>query len=196
MIHNLGVPRRGRNMMVRRQIVPAPQPVMEEESDESGPIDITPFDFQGMLGKSLGASAVPLAAAADPGPAPATSPPEPAAALPHAASSFLEQFAPIAKSVLTSSAEEDVQVLKAQIKNHERLRDTFPEPFKTIYANKVRVLKARLRAAEKAKVEEGKTQTSRWEWAALGKTSVVVGILAGSALTALLITSAVKAGRK
>lgn len=206
MIHTLGVPRRGRDMMViRRPAAPAPSvpSTVEDRAEDEGPIDITPFDFQGMLGngptgsrasdQATGNSAIPLAAAS---PSPAA--PTPTAPLPSEHyTSLLEQFAPIAKSVLTSSsAEEDVQVLKAQIKNHRKLRDSLPEPFKTIYANKVRVLEAKLRAAEKAKVEENKTQTSRWEWASLGKSAIVVGILAGSALTALLITTAIKTGRK
>lgn len=175
----LGIPRRGRygpRPTMPRAPEPTPQP--EPEDAETGPIEITPLDLSG-----LG-----IAAAANPA-APTAPPPGEAYA------NLLDQIAPIAKSVLTSSPEEDVQVLKAQIRNHEKLRDTLPEPFKTIYANKVRVLKARLRAAETARSEDKKTQTSRWEWASLGKTSVVIGILAGSALTALLITSAVKSGR-
>lgn len=182
MNHYFGVPRRGRYApRILRPAPVAPSEVSEPREEDEGPIEITPLDLSG-----LGIAA----------PAPSTPAAPPASApVSDTYTSLLDQIAPIAKSVLTSSPEEDVQVLKAQIHNHEKLRDTLPEPFKTIYGNKVRVLKARLRAAETARDEDKKTQVSRWEWAALGKTSVVVGILAGSALTALLVASAIRAGR-
>lgn len=193
----LGTPGRRHGVVarVRTRRVDA-QPTTTEDA---GPIEIAPLDL-GTLNVNAGAP-VPLdrvfgkvdMGAAAPTPASAEAP-VPEESSPY--SSLFEQLAPVAKSVLTASADEDVRVLKAQIANHEKLRDTLPEPFKTIYGNKVRVLKAKLAAAKLARKEEQKTTTSRWEWASLGKTGIVVGILAGSALTALLVSAAIRESRR
>lgn len=189
MIATLGSPGRRPGVVSRsRRVVRAEA----QPTTEDGPIDISPLDL-GTLNVNVGA---PVSLDRVFGKIGAAATDAADTELPSSAPGIFEQLAPVAKGLLNTSAEEDVRVLKAQIANHEKLRDTLPEPFKTLYGNKVRVLKSRLAAAKLARAEEKKTTTSRWEWAALGKTSVVVGILAGTALTALLVTSAVRSGRR
>lgn len=101
----------------------------------------------------------------------------------------LRQVLPIAQELLRDDATYDVETLKARIRNHEQLARTMPEPLRTLYVNKVKVLKAKLRAARVAQGREAEDRASKWEWAALGKTAVGASILVGASLVALLLAS-------
>ncbi len=102
---------------------------------------------------------------------------------------------PVAKAIFDTDAAEDVETLRAKIKNHKRMRDSLPEPLKTIYANKVRVLEAKYRAATQKHTREKQLAVSRKEWAGLGKATVVVGIGVGASIIALLLSMTMRRGK-
>lgn len=99
-----------------------------------------------------------------------------------------QKIAPVVRSFTESSAYEDVEVIKAKLVNQRRLRDTLPEPLKTFYANNVRILEAKLKAAKHAKVLEARDRASSREWAFLGKGTAVTGIAVGAALVVLILS--------
>ncbi len=108
------------------------------------------------------------------------------------AADIVQQVAPYVKAALKDDAVEDVETLKARIENHRRIRNRFPRgsaPY-ILYDNKINVLEAKLRAAKIARKEEKEDRQSKWEWASLGKTSVIVGLVVGAALTGFLINAA------
>lgn len=103
---------------------------------------------------------------------------------------------PIAKELLEASASQDVEVLKAQIANHRRMRAKVPEPLKTLYSNKIKVLQAKLRAAEQAKLLEQEEQQSTRNWRLLGYSVTGTGIAVGLAATVAVIAIAGKFNRE
>lgn len=103
----------------------------------------------------------------------------------------VRQVVPYVKAALREDADEDVETLRARIANHRRIRDALPRLSVTwtLYDNKIRVLEAKLRAARKRKGEEAEDRASKWEWASLGKGSVLVGLAVGGALVGLLLNA-------
>ena len=101
----------------------------------------------------------------------------------------------VAALVGDSDSTESVETLKAKIKNHIHLRNTFPEPLKTLYANKVLVLKGKLKAALARQKRDLEDRGSKKEWAVLGKAGIVTGIVVGGALILLIAAGARKVGR-
>lgn len=96
------------------------------------------------------------------------------------------------KALTQGSADESVEVLTAKIENQTRLMRTFPEPVKTVYRNNIAVLKARLRAATRARSEESKTTETKREFAQLGQAGIVGGLLVGGALILFLLSRSAK----
>lgn len=92
------------------------------------------------------------------------------------------------KKLTEGSADQTVEVLQAQIKNQSALAKSMPEPLATFYRNNVRVMKAKLKAAKRAKVEEQATTQTKREFLQLGQAGIVTGILVGGALILLLVT--------
>lgn len=90
---------------------------------------------------------------------------------------------------------EDVETLKARIRNHEAIRNASFEPIRTLYQNKINVLKARLRAAKKRQTERRKDTASKWEWSNLGKFGAVIGIATGVAVLSLIVNASGAARR-
>lgn len=111
------------------------------------------------------------------------------------AADVAKQVLPIATQLLKDDATYDVETLRARIRNHERMARAVPEPLRTLYANKAKVLRAKLRAALDAQRKEAEDRASKWEWAAIGKSLGVTGIVVGGALVALLLAGARKQGR-
>lgn len=138
------------------------------------------------LGRPLGAAAPAPAAAAAPAEAP-----------PADLTKYTTAAAPILSSLIGGKdSTENVETLRAQIKNHQALRDKFPEPLKTLYGNKVRVLKARLKAALSTQKRDKEDRASKWEWATLGKVGLVTGISIGAALILLIAVSTRRMGAR
>lgn len=94
------------------------------------------------------------------------------------------RVAPIVKAFLDRTSTENVEVLRARIASHKRIRDSLPEggALWTLYDNKLRVLQARLRGQLQSRKHEREDRVSRRQWAGLGKGAVVVGIGVGLAL--------------
>lgn len=104
---------------------------------------------------------------------------------------------PYVQALLKEDATEDVETLRARIANHQRIRDSFfprSAPW-VLYDNKVRVLKAKLRAALQRAGEEREDRRSKWQWSELGKSTAVIGMAIGGALVALLINLSGAANR-
>lgn len=98
---------------------------------------------------------------------------------------------PVAKEILDTSATEDVEVLKAKIRNHRRMRDMMPPgPARVIYQNEIDKLKAKLRAAEQAKRVELESQQATREWRVLGYTLTGTGVFVGIAGALALLSIA------
>ena len=109
---------------------------------------------------------------------------------------YTSAAAPIVSALVEGSdATASVETLRAKIKNHARLRDTFPEPLKTLYANKVRVLKSKLKAALVRQARDVEDRSSKKEWSVLGKVAVVTGIITGGALILFIVAGARRVGR-
>jgi hypothetical protein len=98
---------------------------------------------------------------------------------------------PVAKELFADDATTDVETLKARIANHRRTRDSFSKGtvIWTLYNNKVNVLKARLKASLVKQREQAEDRASSKQWASLGKSTVVVGLVIGGALTAFLVSA-------
>jgi hypothetical protein len=111
------------------------------------------------------------------------------------ATDVAKQILPIATQLLKDDATYDVETLKARIRNHEKMAESLPEPLRTVYANKAKVLRAKLRAARDAQRKEAEDRASKWEWAAIGKSLGVTGIVVGGALVALLLAGVHKVSR-
>lgn len=114
-----------------------------------------------------------------------------------ATESALKTAAPYIKALVADSATEDVETLRAMVRNHKAIRNSFRQgtAMWVLYDNKVRVLEARLRAALAAQEEEHEDRQSKWEFAAIGKTLGVGGIIASGALILLLLNAAGAAHR-
>ena len=107
-----------------------------------------------------------------------------------------QKVAPVAKTLLEDrSATESVEVLRAQVKNHEALAKKFPEPLKTVYANKAAVLRARLRAALVAQRDEEASRKARADYVLLGKGATLTGIAVGFGVLYLLVSAGSAVGR-
>ena len=110
--------------------------------------------------------------------------------------SYTKAAAPLLSALVGDKySTETVETLKAQIANHKRLRDSFPDPLKTLYANKVRVLSAKLKAALDLKKRDAEDRASKYDFAMLGKIGGVVGIFVGGALILLIVSGARRVGR-
>jgi len=110
--------------------------------------------------------------------------------------SYTQAAAPVlAALVTTKDSTETAETLRAQIKNHKHLRDTFPDPLKTLYANKVTILEAKLRAALDLRKRDTEDRRSKYEWSALGKAGIITGIVTGGAIILLLVAGARRVGR-
>lgn len=108
----------------------------------------------------------------------------------------VQKALPILTSILDKSAAEDVEVLKAKITNAQSWADRLPGPTGDVFRNRVRTLKAKLRAAKaKAKIEAETLQSDR-EWRVLGKGVGVTVAVAGVATTILLLSGARYLSRK
>lgn len=103
---------------------------------------------------------------------------------------ILTQATPVVRELMKGSATEDVETLRAQILNHEKIRDKTFEPLKTLYANKVVVLRSKLKAALKAQKDEAADRVSKTEWASLGKTGIVAAVAVGAAAVIALLAAA------
>ena len=108
-----------------------------------------------------------------------------------------QPFVPLVKSLLETNSTTDAETLKARAANHRRMRDMFPRgsALYTLYDNKLNVIEGKLRGARKQQRDDREDRASKWEWAALGKTSVVTGIVVGGALIALLLNLSGAASR-
>ena len=150
--------------------------------------------MQDFAGDPFGAD--PFGLAVEPVGEPMGETPAQAAAPTIAQTDLLTKLAPVVKELLDDSAVEDVEVLKAKIANHRRLRDASIEPVRTLYANKVRVLEAKLRAAKDAKRLEREEQQATRTWRVLGYTVTGTGIAVGAGVLALLVAGTQNLNRR
>lgn len=80
-------------------------------------------------------------------------------------------------------------MLKAKIANQVEMRDRFPEPIRTLYVNNLRVLRAKLKAAEQAQALEREAQDSTRTWRFMGYTITGTGVAVGFAAIALMLSA-------
>jgi hypothetical protein len=107
----------------------------------------------------------------------------------------INRLAPAAKALLQNDAYEDVEVLRAKIRNQTALMQWAPEPAKTIYRNNIAVLQAKLRAAQHAKQVELESESAQRTWRIFGWTFSGTGVLVGLAATAALLSMSKRGGR-
>lgn len=105
-------------------------------------------------------------------------------------------IAPFISALAQKSATEQVEVLQAKIENQRRLRDAMPEPIRTIYANNVRVMEAKLKAARQAKVLEREGQNAQRTWRLVGYTITGTGVAVGGAMVVALLSLSRMTDRK
>ena len=111
---------------------------------------------------------------------------------------IVRQASPYVKALVQEDdSTEDVETLRVRVRNHERLRDGYfrGSIFWVLYDNKVRVLRARLRAALARQDRDREDRASKWEWASLGKMSAVTGIAIGVAVIVMVANLAGAARR-
>lgn len=97
-------------------------------------------------------------------------------------------LAPFLSALAAKPATEQVEVLKARIKNYAAIRDAVPEPLRTLYSNQIGVMQARLRAAQHAKQLEREAEQAVKAWRVLGYTVTGTGIVTGAAIIAVLMS--------
>jgi hypothetical protein len=96
-------------------------------------------------------------------------------------------LAPFLAALAKKPAAEQVEVLKARIRNYAAIRDVVPEPIKTLYNNQIGIMQAKLGAAQQAKALEREDQQSTRTWRVLGYTVTGTGIVAGGAVVFALL---------
>jgi len=97
---------------------------------------------------------------------------------------LIEEYAPILKTIADEYADETRQreVIQARLRNAQNMVRMLPSPLDLPWKNRVRVLKAKLRAAERSVTIQRERETSRRTFRSLGQVAIVGGILLTVAL--------------
>jgi len=92
---------------------------------------------------------------------------------------LIEEYAPILKTMADEYADETRQreVVQARLRNAQNMVRMLPSPLDLPWKNRVRVLKAKLRAAERTVTLQRERETSRRTFRSLGQVAIVGGIL-------------------
>jgi len=91
----------------------------------------------------------------------------------------IAEYAPIIKTIADEYSDETKQreVIEARLRNAKNMVRMLPSPLDLPWKNRVRVLKAKLRAAERSVTIQRERETSRRTFRSLGQVAIVGGIL-------------------
>jgi len=102
---------------------------------------------------------------------------------------MLREYAPLLRVGLeqVTDATRQQEVLRARIKNLRLMRKRAPSFLRGPFTSRIRIAKAKLKAAERKVGLQRETETAQRTYRALTQTAIVGGVVIAVALTALIV---------